>query len=331
MDPICSINSTASVNDDSELLDAYSHAVVGASARVSQSVVSIRVKGKEMPKRPGRQQPGEGGGSGFFITPDGFICTNSHVVSGAKEIRVFLPDGRDFEAKIVGDDPATDLAVIQINQSNLPFAQFADSAKIKVGQVAIAIGNPLGFDYTVTAGVVSALGRTLQSQSGRMIDNVIQTDAALNPGNSGGPLVNSAGEVIGVNTAIILAAQGICFAIGSGTADFVVSKLLTVGKVRRAYLGIGGQNSPVPKSFRSLLGVEASSGVLVRSVEANGPAGKAGLLMGDLLIRIGDHAVSSIEAIHRLLDEEKIGKRVEVEVIRERSRKRLEVVPQELS
>lgn len=322
-------HSTHLSHPDAVLLDAYSQAVVSAARTVSQAVASIRVT-KPAPARGRRTPGGDGSGSGFLVTPDGFLVTNSHVVSGSSRMEVTLPDGRSFDARLVGADPPTDLAVLQIPGSGFSYARFGDSTQLQVGQLAIAIGNPYGFEYTVTAGVISALGRSLQSSTGRAIDNVIQTDAALNPGNSGWPLVNSHGEVVGVNTAIILPAQGICFAISSGTASFIVSQLLTEGKVRRAYLGIGGQDTPIPKAYRSLLGITTERGVWVKSVENQGPASKAGLKEGDILVAMDQQPITRVEDLHRLLVKEKIGKTFEVEVIRDRRRLTLAVTGGEL-
>ncbi|HJT25919.1 MAG TPA: trypsin-like peptidase domain-containing protein, partial [Pyrinomonadaceae bacterium] len=280
------------------------------------------------------QGPNEisGTGSGFVFTPDGFILTNSHVVHGASKIDVTLMDGRRFQAQLIGDDPDTDLAVIRITAPNLVPAELGDSNSIRVGQLVIAIGNPFGFQYSVTAGVVSALGRSLRAQSGRLMDGVIQTDAALNPGNSGGPLVNSRGEVIGVNTAMILPAQGICFATSIETAKFVAGRLIRDGKISRSYIGLAGQNVPIPRRIVRFYQLPVETGVLVVSFETNGEASaarEAGLLAGDLLVEFDGVPIRGIDDLHRLLTDERIGKRVPVTVIRGVQRLSIEVVPKE--
>ncbi len=263
---------------EGDLLDAYSQAVINAAERVSPSVVNIDVRKMPREKQTTRfRPPGElrGNGSGFIFTPDGFILTNSHVVHHADKMMVTLPDGRHLEGDLVGEDPDTDLAVVRVNGSNFLAAPLGDSQKIRVGQLVIAIGNPYGFQCTVTSGVVSALGRSLRSISGRLIDNIVQTDAALNPGNSGGPLVTSRGDVIGVNTAMILAAQGICFAIGINTAKFVAGRLIKEGKIKRSYIGLGGQNVPLLRRIVRFYHLPVESGILVVSMEENSPAQRA--------------------------------------------------------
>ncbi len=308
---------------DLALLDAYSRAVVGAVEKLSPSVVHIQVSSRR------RGKENEGSGSGFIFTPDGFVLTNSHVVQGASRMDAVLTDGRRFPAEIVGDDPDTDLAVVRLYESGLPAAPMGNSDSLKVGQVAIAIGNPLGFQCTVTAGVVSALGRSLRSQSGRLIDDVIQTDAALNPGNSGGPLITSRGEVIGVNTAIIMGAQGLCFATPINTAQYVVPRLIRDGRIRRGWLGIGGQNMKVPPHAAHVLGLRAESGVLVISVEPGSPAESAGFRERDLLVEFDGQPVSSIDDLHRQLTEERIGRPAEIVVVRRSERLSLRAVPRE--
>lgn len=316
--------------DNEELLDAYSQAVTGAAERVSPSVVYIEVQHKVKERRGrGQQSPREalGSGSGFVFTPDGFILTNSHVVHGATKIEVTLPDGRTCQADLIGDDPDTDLAVIRINAPNLVPAHLGDAQTIRVGQLVIAIGNPYGFQYTVTAGVVSALGRSLRAQSGRLMDDVIQTDAALNPGNSGGPLVNSRGEVIGVNTAMILPAQGICFATSIDTAKFVASRLIRDGKVSRSYIGLAGQNVPLPRRFVRFYNLPVESGILVVSYDRDSPAKRAGLLAGDIIIGFDHQPIAGIDDLHKLLTEERIGRSSSLTVIRRTEKLTLEVVP----
>src|ERR1700757_5405666 len=277
--------------DDSELLDAYSRTVVSAVARVAPAVVNIDVKQSVSSRRGEREISGNG--SGFIITPDGFILTNSHVVHAANSITVNLPDGREYPAQLTGDDPDTDLAVIRIDAPQLRHVRLADSEILRVGQLVIAIGNPLGFQASVTAGVISAVGRSMHAQSGRLIDNIIQTDAALNPGNSGGPLVNSAGEVVGVNTAMIRPAQGICFAIASNTAKFVAGWLIKDGKIRRSYIGVAGQNVPLHPRVARFHRLAATQGVLVAEIEPGSPAALAGLRQGDTIVGFKGQAVGT--------------------------------------
>jgi S1-C subfamily serine protease len=313
---------------DDELLDSYSKSITQAVAKVGPAVVNIRVHGVSRDKRRGSESGGSG--SGFVIAPDGFILTNSHVVHGAIRMEATLADGRVFDANLVGDDPETDLAVIRINASQLVHAQFGDSKSVRVGQIAIAIGSPFGFQQTVTAGVVSALGRSMRSQSGRLIDNIIQTDAALNPGNSGGPLVNSRGEVIGVNTAIILPAQGICFAIASNTAEFVAAWLIKEGFIRRSWIGVAGQNVPIHRRVVVFHRLAVDHGVLVSGIEPGSPASRAGLREGDVIVTFGGKSVSSIDELHRHLVAKVIGIPSQITVIRHTEKLDLVVTPQEL-
>ena len=270
-----------------------------------------------------------GSGSGFLFTPDGFLLTNSHVVHQAEKIDAVLSDGRRFDAAVVGDDPATDLAVLRISGSDLPYVPLGDSGKLQVGQLAVAIGNPYGFQSTVTAGVVSALGRSFRSTSGRLMDNIIQTDAALNPGNSGGPLVNSRGEVVGVNTAVIMQAQGLCFAIPSNTAAFVAPLLIRLGKIRRGYLGIGCQNVPLIRKLAHYYNLAVQSGILIIAVEKNSPAERAGIREGDVLIGYENQPLPDLDALHRLLNEESIGLTSEISLVRGTNVLNLKIVPQE--
>jgi S1-C subfamily serine protease len=317
---------------DDDLLDAYSRAVISAAERVSPSVVNLDVRTNPRGKQGTPYRVPEelrGTGSGFIFTPDGFILTNSHVVHRADKIAVTLPDGRRFEGDMVGEDPDTDLAVVRINGANFLATHLGDSQKIRVGQLVIAIGNPYGFQCTVTSGVVSALGRSLRSISGRLIDNIIQTDAALNPGNSGGPLVTSQGDVIGVNTAMILAAQGICFAIGINTAKFVAGRLIKEGKIRRSYIGLGGQNVPLLRRIVRFHHLPAESGILVVSIEENSPAQRAGLSEGDIIVGFDGQPTAGIDDLHRILTEEKVGVRTTLTIIRHTEKLNLNITPEE--
>lgn len=327
------IGSAQSISpSDDNLLDAYSAAVTAVAERVSPSVVNVEVMGslngqRSMPS--GRPSELRGSGSGFVFTPDGFILTNSHVVHRATRLRVTLSDGRSFDAQLIGEDPDTDLAVLRINADSLAPVVFGDSKSIRVGQLVVAIGNPYGFQCTVTAGVVSALGRSLRSQSGRLIDDVIQTDAALNPGNSGGPLVSSRGEVIGVNTAVILPAQGLCFATAVNTAKHVAGLLIRSGKIRRGHIGVAGQNVSLPRRHVLLHALPVASGVLVISVVPNGPAQRSGLKEGDVIIEYAGRPVASIDELHKLLTEEQVGAKVDLTLLRSGEKITLSVVPEE--
>src|SRR5438132_13954530 len=317
---------------DDDVMDAYSRAVITAAEKVSPSVVYIEVEQRVSNRRlniPRRPQEPRGSGSGFIFTPDGFILTNSHVVHGAKKIEVTLADGHKHQADLIGDDPDTDLAVIRINGPNLVPAQLGEAQRIRVGQLVIAIGNPYGFQYSVTAGVVSALGRSLRAQSGRLMDAVIQTDAALHPGNSGGPLVNSRGEVIGVNTAMILPAQGICFATSIDTAKFVASRLIRDGKVSRSYIGLAGQNVPLPRRIVRYYDLAVESGIFVISFEKHSPARIGGLRDSDIIIGFDDRPIAGIDDLHKLLTEERIGKKSLRTVVRGVDKLTIEVTPKE--
>jgi S1-C subfamily serine protease len=306
---------------DGELLDAYSEAVVGVAERVGPAVVHIEVEHGE-----GRRG---GAGSGFAFTPDGLLLTNSHVVAKARRIRATFADGLSRDADLIGDDPHTDVAVVRIGASGLPTTQLGVSRSVRVGQLAIAIGNPYGFQHTVTAGVVSALGRSLRSVSGRLIDDVLQTDAALNPGNSGGPLVNSKGEVIGINTAIIPMAQGICFATAIDTVKWVAVELLRHGKVRRSSLGLAGANQPLGRRVARHFEVPNEAAVRVESVEAGASAAKAGLEPGDRILALNGVVVNGIDDLHRALTADLIGQPVDISVLRGTQLLKLRIEPAE--
>ena len=315
--------------DGGVLLDAYSQAVTRAVERVSPSVVNIEVHQSLRTRRSAEPQERRGGGSGFIFTPDGLILTNSHVVHDAAGIEVTVADGRKLPARTIGDDPATDLAVIQIDGSGLVAAALGDSQALRVGQLVMAIGSPYGFQSTVTAGVVSALGRSLRSYSGRLIEDVIQTDASLNPGNSGGPLVASDGGVVGVNTATILPAQGICFAIGINTAKFVASRLLRDGRIRRSYIGVSAQTAPIHRRLVRYYDLPKETGVIVLAAEPNSPAQRAGLREGDVIVALDDQPVAGVDDLHRVLSDVKTGARSELTVLRGTDRLHIGITPEE--
>lgn len=302
---------------DEQLLDSYSQTVSGVFQKTSSAVVNIEVK-----------KPNPSSGSGFVLTPDGFIVTNSHVVRGAQSIEVTFVDGRKIEAQLIGDDPHTDLAVIRVGLQALKYVQFGDSNLIRVGQIAIAIGNPYGFQCTLTAGVISALGRSMRTPSGRLIEQIIQTDAALNPGNSGGPLFNNRGEVIGVNTAMILPAQGICFAIPSNTAQSIVTELLTHGHITRGFIGVMGQNVPLPKGLIHVGKIPVESGISIVDIESNTPAYRAGLRSGDVIVAMNDQLVSGIDDLHRLLTNQTIGQQLILTIIRDFEKVIVPIIPE---
>ena len=317
---------------DTALMDAYSRAVINAVEQVSPSVVNIEgsrqsPRSHATDRRSAREMHSTG--SGFVFTPDGFILTNSHVVHHTSRLDVTLADGRRVPADLVGDDPDTDLAVVRIGASQLVPAPLGDSQTVQVGQLVIAIGNPYGFQCTVTAGVVSALGRSLRSSRGRLIDDIIQTDAALNPGNSGGPLVTAQGKVIGINTAVILPAQGLCFAIAMNTAIFVAGRLIKDGRIRRSYIGVGGQNVTLPRRLVRLQRLPVTSGVLVVAVEPHSPAQRAGVLEGDLIVGYDSQPIASIDALHRLLTDEQVHTRAALMVLRHGEKLVLTIEPEE--
>jgi S1-C subfamily serine protease len=313
---------------DEEPLDAYSRAVMHAVEKVGPSVVKIEVRQPSPRGRPEPQTYG-GSGSGFIFTPDGLVLTNSHVIHRATRIEVVLQDGRHLVASRVGDDPDTDLAVIKVSAAELTAAELGDSSKLRPGQLVIAIGNPYGFQTSVTAGVVSALGRSLRARSGRLMDGIIQTDAALNPGNSGGPLVNSRGEVVGVNTAMILPAQGLCFAIPSSTARWVASLLIRDGRIRRAWLGIGGQQVTLQRRLMRHFELGSDQGLMVVHIEAGSPAERAGLHEGDVIVGFDNGAVRGVDDLHRMLSDGAIGRAGTLTVLRRSEKLEIPITPME--
>jgi S1-C subfamily serine protease len=315
------VSASAIAPEDLALFDAYSRAVIGAVDRVGPAVLHLQVSGAN--------DRVNGAGSGVVFTPDAYVLTNSHVVSGARKIQATFPDGRALGANLVGDDPDTDLAVLRLDGETPAFARLGDSRKLRVGQLVVAIGNPFGFQCTVTAGVVSALGRSLRTRSGRLIDSVIQTDAALNPGNSGGPLVTAAGEVVGINTAIIGMAQGICFSISASTVEFVASRLIREGKVRRCYIGVAGQNVPLPRRVVRFHELARATGVRIQSTAPDGAARAAGLTSGDIIVAVDRIPVGDVDELHRLMTEERVGKPVPVTVLRLSQKLQIVVTPRE--
>lgn len=316
-------------HNDMTLLDAYSKTITGVVNTVAESVVHIEVKKRMIDRRTRQERDMPGSGSGFLISSDGFIVTNHHVIENANSIKVSFADGRKVKADLKGSDPSTDIAILQVHENNVKALAFADSDQLQVGQIAIAIGNPLGLQHTVTAGVVSALGRTLRASNGRLIDDVIQTDASLNPGNSGGPLVNSLGQVIGVNTAMIPTAQGICFAVSSNLAAFVAGKLIMDGKVKRAYLGIAGQLVNLTERIIAANRLEKKTGVYIFEIEPDAPVRNNELRTGDIIVGFNDHSVASVDDLHKHLNESVIGKNVNMEVLREGRKRTLTVIPGE--
>ncbi len=322
-------DSSRDESDSQEFMDPYSTTIINAVERVSPSVVQINISKPDTRRRDGQGPAATG--SGFLISPEGFVVTNSHVVNGAHEMEVNLPDGTSYQANRIGEDPSTDIAVIRIYGLNFQHAAFGNSRKLKVGQLVIAIGNPFGFQFTVTSGVVSALGRSMYSYAGRLIDGVIQTDAALNPGNSGGPLINTAGEVVGINTAVISSAQGLCFAVGSSVAEYVVGKLITAGKVRRSSLGIAGHTIVLPQRVINYNHLVLNRGILIRQILPERSAHNAQLSTGDVIVGINSIPVGSVDELYLQLNEKFIGKSVELDILKKGVKKTIEVVLGEAS
>lgn len=323
LDDNASSHDTPSITtpDDAQLLDAYSNSVIDVADKVGQAVVKLDIRKGGKPA---------GSGSGVILSPDGLVLTNSHVAQGTARVAVQTQDGRHFDARLIGDDPDTDLALAHIEQPvSLPSARLGNSSLLRRGQVAIAIGNPLGFEATVTTGVISALGRSLRAKSGRLIDDVIQTDAALNPGNSGGPLVSTLGEVIGINTAVIMGAQGICFAVASNTASFVMGQLIRHGRVRRSSIGIAAQQAAISRRVQIAAGVDQPAGVMISAAESGGPADSAGLLMGDIIVALDGRKVTAVDDLIRLLNEEQIGRTTRFDVVRNGKARSFDVMPKE--
>jgi len=321
---IVSNNDSSKDESDSQFMDPYSTTIIHAVAKVSPSVVQINIRKPHTRHHEG--QVPDATGSGFIVSPEGFVVTNSHVVNNASEIEVNLPDGTSFQAELIGEDPSTDIAVIRIYGHNFPHAGFGNSKKLKVGQLVIAIGNPFGFQFTVTSGVVSALGRSMYSYAGRLIDGVIQTDAALNPGNSGGPLINAAGEVIGINTAVISSAQGLCFAVGSSVAEYVVGKLITTGKVRRSTLGIAGHTIILPQRVINYNHLTLNRGILIQQILPERSTHNAQLIAGDVIVGFNQVPVGSVDELYLQLNEQYIGKAVELDILKKGVKKTIEVV-----
>jgi S1-C subfamily serine protease len=319
-----------SSSSDANLLDAYSAAVTSAVEKARAAVVHIEVQtAKKDSDRPG-EPAGGGSGSGFFISPDGYLLTNSHVVHGASSLRVFLADGRKRSAELIGEDPHTDLAVLRVGADDISYLTLGDSSAIKLGQIAIAIGSPMGFQQTVTAGIVSGLGRSLRAASGRLIDNIIQTDAALNPGNSGGPLVDAHGDVIGVNTAIIRPAQGICFAIAGNTARWVAGWIIKDGRIRRSVVGVSGQTVPLLRKLVLHYRISTETGVLVAGIEPNSPAAAAKLEAGDIIVGLDSAPTPSVDALQALLTADRINTPLKLSLLRNFQQIELSITPSEL-
>src|SRR5271165_4840669 len=321
VEPGVPASDSSAAAEDIALLDAYSRAVIGAVDRVGPAVLHLQVTGAS--------ERVNGAGSGVVFTPDAYVLTNSHVVSGSRRIQATFPDGRSLGAVLVGDDPDTDLAVLRLEGDAPAFARLGDSRRLRVGQLVVAIGNPFGFQCTVTAGVVSALGRSLRARSGRLIDSVIQTDAALNPGNSGGPLVTASGDVVGINTAIISVAQGICFSISAATVEFVAARLIRDGRVRRCYIGVAGQNVPLPRRVVRFHELALETGVRIQSTAPDGAARAAGLLGGDIIVAADGTPVGDVDELHRLMTEERVGIPVPITVLRLSQKLDVLVTPRE--